>query len=79
MIRNGAAHEIVDIDVENGMKIGTWTWFRTEMTAVVLCVAMWQITAEELRATAYLALTQDARGILWYPWCQRAAARLGAG
>lgn len=36
-------------------------------------------TADELRATAYLALAHDARGILWYPWKQSGGGTLGAG
>jgi hypothetical protein len=47
----------------------------------VLCVlgTFGQETADELRAAAYLALTHDARGILWYPWHQMGGGPLGVG
>ncbi len=36
-------------------------------------------TPEEMRATAYLALTCDARGIIWYPWSQAGGGKIGIG
>jgi hypothetical protein len=36
-------------------------------------------TPEEMRATAYLALAHDARGIIWYPWAQAGGGPLGVG
>jgi len=36
-------------------------------------------TPEELRAAAYIALANDARGILWYPWQQVGGGPLGVG
>lgn len=47
----------------------------------VLCVpgVFGKETAGELRAAAYLALAQDARGLLWYPWHQMGGGTLGVG
>ena len=47
----------------------------------VICVpgVFGKETAEELRATAYLALAHDARGIVWYPWCQVGGSPRGIG
>ncbi len=36
-------------------------------------------TPEEIRATAYLALAHDARGIIWYPWEQVGGGPVGVG
>ena len=36
-------------------------------------------TPAEMRATAYLALAYDARGILWYPWSQAGGGPIGVG
>ena len=36
-------------------------------------------TAAELRATAYLSLANDARGIMWYPWSQTGGGPAGIG
>lgn len=36
-------------------------------------------TAAELRATAYLSLANDARGIMWYPWSQTGGGPQGIG
>lgn len=33
----------------------------------------------ELRAAAYLALAQGARGLFWYPWCQTGGGPAGIG
>lgn len=32
-----------------------------------------------LRVTAYLAVAHDARGIIWYPWCQVGGGPVGIG
>ena len=47
----------------------------------VICVpgVFGKETAEELRATAYLALAHDARGVIWYPWNQMGGGPLGIG
>ena len=36
-------------------------------------------TAAELRATVYLSLANDARGIMWYPWSQTGGGPAGIG
>lgn len=36
-------------------------------------------TPEEMRATAYLALAYDARGLIWYPWNQMGGGPIGVG
>ena len=36
-------------------------------------------TAEEMRATAYLALAYGVRGIIWYPWSQAGGGTIGIG
>jgi hypothetical protein len=36
-------------------------------------------TEDEMRATAYLALAYDARGIIWYPWSQAGGGPVGVG
>jgi hypothetical protein len=47
----------------------------------VICVpgVFGKETAEELRATAYIALAKDARGIIWYPWQQSGGGPQGIG
>jgi len=47
----------------------------------VICVpgVFGKETDEELRATAYLAIAHDARGIIWYPWHQMGGGPLGVG
>ena len=61
-------------------------WMTQSVAAVenrkpVICVpgVFGKETAEELRATAYLALAHDARGVIWYPWNQMGGGPLGAG
>ena len=64
----------------------TLDWMTNAVTAVahrkpVFCVpgSFGEEPADELRASAYIALTCDARGILWYPWSQAGGGPLGVG
>jgi hypothetical protein len=36
-------------------------------------------TPESLREIAYLAIAHDARGLVWYPWCQTGGGPVGVG
>jgi hypothetical protein len=47
----------------------------------VICVpgVFGKETDAELRASAYIALANDARGIIWYPWSQAGGGPLGVG
>jgi hypothetical protein len=61
-------------------------WMQKSNAAVdhrkaVICVpgSFGKETAAELRATAYLALANDARGIMWYPWSQTGGGPVGVG
>lgn len=47
----------------------------------VICVpgVFGKETSAELRATTYIALAKDARGIMWYPWEQTGGGPVGIG
>ena len=62
----------------------TARWMETATKATrdrkaLVCVPWASTDPEVVRPIAYTALANDARGIIWYPWCQAGGGPVGIG
>ncbi len=56
-------------------------WAATHRAKPVICVpqSFGKEPLDKFRCMAYLAVTHDARGIIWYPWSQAGGGKIGIG
>ncbi len=74
-------HDLISGDVE---MVADWVdkgWAATHRAKPVVCVpqSFGKEPLPQFRCMAYLAITHDARGIIWYPWRQQGGGPLGIG